>query len=294
MAFVAGYSPQESGTAALELATVLARSTGQELVVAVVVASPHLTLDPDVDEASVKVLTAWGEAALERARATMPDDVRGRFVVRHARSIPAGLDEVVAEHDGTALVLGSSDKGHLGRISLGSITGRMMHGAGVPLAVAPRGYRGDPGARIVRVTVAYDGADGAAHLLDAAWRWAAEIGAALRAVSFAVQTTPVLVPMGVAPETEDLVTQQAVRRWRDSLASDLAGLEPHGDLRPGPLEVGAGSSWRDALESVDWVRGDLLVVGSSSSAPATRVFLGSRASKILRHAPVPVMVVPAA
>jgi Universal stress protein family len=34
------------------------------------------------------------------------------------------------------------------------------------------------------------------------------------------------------------------------------------------------------------------VVGSSSAAPAARVFLGSRASRIIRHAPVPVVVVP--
>jgi nucleotide-binding universal stress UspA family protein len=44
---------------------------------------------------------------------------------------------------------------------------------------------------------------------------------------------------------------------------------------------------------VDWSDGDLLVVGPSSSAPAARLFLGSRASKIVRSAPVPVYLVPA-
>jgi nucleotide-binding universal stress UspA family protein len=34
------------------------------------------------------------------------------------------------------------------------------------------------------------------------------------------------------------------------------------------------------------------VVGSSASGLVARVFLGSRASKIVRHSPVPVMVVP--
>jgi nucleotide-binding universal stress UspA family protein len=34
------------------------------------------------------------------------------------------------------------------------------------------------------------------------------------------------------------------------------------------------------------------VVGSSMTGPAARVFLGSRASKILRHSPVPVVLVP--
>jgi nucleotide-binding universal stress UspA family protein len=36
----------------------------------------------------------------------------------------------------------------------------------------------------------------------------------------------------------------------------------------------------------------VLVVGSSSIGPIARVFLGSRASRIVRHSPVPVIVVP--
>jgi len=36
----------------------------------------------------------------------------------------------------------------------------------------------------------------------------------------------------------------------------------------------------------------VLVVGSSSIGPVARVFLGSRATKIVRHSPVPVVVVP--
>jgi nucleotide-binding universal stress UspA family protein len=36
----------------------------------------------------------------------------------------------------------------------------------------------------------------------------------------------------------------------------------------------------------------VLVVGSSSIGPVARVFLGSRASKIVRNSPVPVVLVP--
>jgi nucleotide-binding universal stress UspA family protein len=34
------------------------------------------------------------------------------------------------------------------------------------------------------------------------------------------------------------------------------------------------------------------VIGSSESGPVARVFLGSRAAKIIRHTPVPVVIVP--
>ena len=56
--------------------------------------------------------------------------------------------------------------------------------------------------------------------------------------------------------------------------------------------IGHGESWDEALEDVEWDEGDVLVVGSSSIGPIARVFLGSRAAKIVRHSPVPVVVVP--
>ena len=47
------------------------------------------------------------------------------------------------------------------------------------------------------------------------------------------------------------------------------------------------------MDRLDWNRGDVLVVGSSSSSHLlTRVFLGSSAAKIVRNSPVPVIVVP--
>ena len=56
--------------------------------------------------------------------------------------------------------------------------------------------------------------------------------------------------------------------------------------------VGCGETWERGLEDVEWDDGDVLVVGSSSIGPVARVFLGSRATKIVRHSPVPVVVVP--
>jgi nucleotide-binding universal stress UspA family protein len=56
--------------------------------------------------------------------------------------------------------------------------------------------------------------------------------------------------------------------------------------------VGYGESWEEALEDIKWQDGDVLAVGSSASGPIARVFLGSRASKIVRSSPVPVVVAP--
>ena len=56
--------------------------------------------------------------------------------------------------------------------------------------------------------------------------------------------------------------------------------------------VGTGYEWREAVENVPWETGDMLLLGSGAAGQVAQVFLGSAASKILRHAPVPVMIVP--
>jgi nucleotide-binding universal stress UspA family protein len=55
------------------------------------------------------------------------------------------------------------------------------------------------------------------------------------------------------------------------------------------IAIGQGDDWEDALDDIDWAPGDLLVVGSSEAGPLARVFLGSQATKIIRHTPVPVI-----
>ena len=58
------------------------------------------------------------------------------------------------------------------------------------------------------------------------------------------------------------------------------------------LHTAKGADWGAAVASVDWADGDVLVLGSSSTHRLAQVFLGSSASKIVRHAPVPVVIVP--
>ena len=59
------------------------------------------------------------------------------------------------------------------------------------------------------------------------------------------------------------------------------------------LQVVTGNSWVDAIDAAEWQNGDLLAIGTSPSSGLARVFLGSHGSKILRHSPVPVLVLPA-
>ena len=235
-----------------------------------------------------------GSPSSTRPERSLPPDVEATFEVRQASSIPGGLLELAADVGASAIVLGSSSKGPLGRISLGSVTDRLVHSAPLPVLLAPRGYRAGPASRIRRVNIGYGGSTDAAHVAVAGARLAEALGASLRVVSFAVRP-PKRFYGGVEESADELVIDRWVARMKDALrqAGEAADAGRLGDRLARSLVVGEGVSWSKAIWDVDWSDGDLLVVGPSSSAPAARLFLGSRASKIVRSAPVPVYLVPA-
>jgi nucleotide-binding universal stress UspA family protein len=175
-------------------------------------------------------------------------------------------------------------------VTLGSVTTRLLHSSPIPVALAPRGFRAPVGARVTRVTAAFGGAGD--DLVVAAAGVAARVGAVLRLASFAVRPrAPYTVAVGRHAD------DSALREWvADIEVSQQEALDRVRDLPSVPPDcdavVGTGESWEDALEDIEWADGDVLVVGSSSIGPIARVFLGSRSTKIVQHAPVPVVVVP--
>ncbi len=262
MTLIVGYAPDGRGGAVLHLAAMLARSATEDLVVCAVVPSPWPGEPARVDGEYRGLLDDMARAALERARERLPGDVAAASLVHHARSAPAGLLEVAERREAAMIVVGTS-----GHPAIGSVTARLLHGSPVPVALAPHGFRSRPGARVERVTAAFGGAEG---LVDAAAAVAATLGAPLRIATFAV---PAHAPFAAG----------LADRWVPEIEA------PAGQA---PAVVGRGASWEEAIDDVEWRDGDVLVVGSSSAAPAARVFLGSRASRIIRHSPVPVLVVP--
>jgi nucleotide-binding universal stress UspA family protein len=291
---VVAYTAQDSGTSALELASVLSLSIDEPLLVAVVVTTPHAAGAPEfVDGDYLGPLKAWGQSVLDQAQANLPPGITATFEVRVASSIPSGLLDVAAHVNASALVLGSSSKGPLGRISFGSVTDRLAHSAPLPVLLAPRGYRRALSPRIRRVSIGLGGSAGFAHVAAVAAQVAQAAGANLRAVSFAVRP-PKRLFGSVEESADDLVIEQWVERTKNDLRAVLGDGDPAlAERLTRTLVVGEGVSWREAIGNVEWRDGDLLVIGPSSSAPAARLFLGSRASKIVRSAPVPVLMVPA-
>ena len=292
MTLVVGFSPDGRGKAVLHLAGMLARTADEDLLVCAVIPIPWPPSPARVDAEYRAHLDGTANDALDQARERLPADVPAAFLVHHARSTPAGLLDVAEQHDAGLIVAGSSSAGALGHVSLGSVTSRLVHSSPVPVALAPRGFRCRPDARVARVTAAFGGSGDADDLVVAAAGVTGRAGAALRLASFAVRPRPPYTS-GVGRQADEAMIGEWVR---DVEAAGRAALGKVGDLPAAPRDldavVGHGESWAEALEDVDWQEGDVLVVGSSTIGPVARVFLGSRASKIVRHSPVPVVVVP--
>ena len=292
MTLVVGYPPDGRGKGALGLGAMLARSGGDDLVICCVVPAPWVPGPARVDAEYREQLDRAADQALQSARASLPAGVRATTVRHNARSAAAGLIEVAEQHDARVLVVGSSSAGVFGHVTLGSVTDRLVHSSPVTLGFAPRGFRIGADATVRRVTIAFGGQADADALVLAAATVAAQVGASIRVASFAVWSRPSYVTrLGTDPE--DLVLDAWVEEVRTTARTILenAGLTDQvpQDL---PVEIGVGPDWGEAIEDVGWEAGDVVVMGSSELGPVSRVFLGSRATKILRHSPVPVIVVP--
>jgi nucleotide-binding universal stress UspA family protein len=96
----------------------------------------------------------------------------------------------------------------------------------------------------------------------------------------------------IEPAAEDLVVKEWVLKTRDGIAAQLEKARAATDQLDVEVVIGTGATWGDAVDAVGWTTGDMLVLGSGAAGPAAQVFLGSAAGRILRHAPVPTMIVP--
>ncbi|HSF98457.1 MAG TPA: universal stress protein [Ornithinibacter sp.] len=295
MTILLGFSPHQDDTGAVELACQLARSDQDAVHAVTVVPQAWPTAvagDTDRD------FRLWAEeegehsASLARDLLAEHPDVASEATWCSGRSVPQTLLDRAVELDAGLIVVGSGDEGPHGKVFLTSKTDRLLHSSSVPVAVAPQGYWAGPTARIDRATLGFRGDDATWSLLDRAAEICRRVDASLRLVTYAVRGRT------MRPNTisgaEDMVHQQWIRQARAELAEAVEHLHSLGFTDDQvSSEVAIGTSWGGAMDRIEWNRGDVLVVGSSSTSTLlSRVFLGSSAAKIVRNSPVPVIVVP--
>jgi nucleotide-binding universal stress UspA family protein len=292
MTVLVGLPRDERATAAVHLGVMIARSLDADLLVCTVVPPPWPPGMARIDAEYQEYLDRAAQEAIEQAQGMVPGDRPASFLVARARSTSAGLLEVAREHGARLLVLGSSTAGVLGRVAFGSVADRLLHSSPLPVVLGPRGFRCRADATVRRVTAAFGATDGADELVVAVAGVAARAKAALRVASFAVRPRTPLTA-GIGSRAEDAVA----REWAEDVErAQRAVLEQVERLprQPSALAaaVGYGSDWAGAIEDIGWDDGDILAVGSSTVGPLEHVFIGSRSSRIVRHSPVPVVVVP--
>ena len=284
---IVGYDPMTSDRAPINFGVAAARFTGAPLIIASASAAGDRPNAGQQDEDLV--IDASG--ALDQARRELePEGIPVECRELANTSAARALHETSEAEDAGLLVVGSTQRGPVGRVIPGSTAERLMHGAPCPIAIVPPGW--EAGAGLQTIGVAYVDTDEGREALRGAHALARRAGASLRVL------TAVKAGLAMYGETE---ARTAERRGRDFE-------EVEGELR-----VRAEDALRRATQALDGdvavevdafvedpadvlVRVsenvDLLVCGSRGYGPLRAVLLGGVSRRLTAEARCPVIVLP--
>ncbi|WP_432524172.1 universal stress protein [Kineococcus sp. SYSU DK006] len=270
--YVVAHDGGERGADALALGAVLAGSLAAELEVVLVVRTDDPFGQPYPPVGDVSGLVAeQGTRRLEADLARLPAGVVARAHVRTAASVPEGLLEAVAQLGAAAVVVGAD--GGVNPFGVGPVARALLHSAPVPVVLTAGA---PPTPRLEHLYVAVGTRPGAQLVLAEAEEAAERTGLPLHVVNLVQVDARSGAPGPALARVEELVA-----RTRERLGSERVG-----------VELGRGRTVQEAVGSIDWEPGGLLLVGSSRLARGRQTFLGTTAARMLRHVPVPVAVVP--
>lgn len=292
MTVLVGYLAGKCGHGPLNLALEAARALKTSLTVVAVVPKPWMTPSPArVDAEFASYANQLGSDSEREAReylATVGSGVEVSFVQVGSRTVGDGLLEAIEQTGAEVLVVGSSASGALGQVVLGSTTDWLLHASPVPVALSPRGYRGSRTGTLERITCAYSGTPESVRVVERVSALTADLDLPLRVVSYAIRGRT-MFPPEVGLHAEDSLLDA----WAEQLREITAKLKSDGIVGEDvELQVITGNGWDQALDATEWKDGDLLALGTTSRRSIKGVFLGSHGAKIIRHSPVPVLVLP--
>ncbi|MFV8320770.1 universal stress protein [Mycobacterium sp. 23] len=291
MTVVVGYRADKVGLSGLYLAAGIARTLHTSLTVATIVpkAWPAPSL-ARVDAEYEYWAAHLAENSADEARnylASLAGDLEVNYCHRAHRSVPSGLAEVVEEVGAEILVLGSLPSSGRVHMVVGSTADSLLHSSPVPVVISSPGYHSRTG-KLTRLTCAYSGIAQSVDVVRRSAAYAERMGVPLRVMTFAVRGRT-MYPPDVGLDAEDTILQA----WAEQARNILDSLKSDGVIgETVALRVVTGHSWLEALHRADWIDGEVLMLGTSPGGDIRRVFLGVRSGQIIRHSPVPVVVLP--
>ncbi|MBN9193410.1 universal stress protein [Microbacterium sp.] len=282
---VVGYTATKAGADAVALGSRLAVASGASLDLVLVLPNEERSVITPPDPGYERYLRGQAEQWLAGAADMVPASVEHREHVRYAESFAEGLTAVADEIGAALIVVGTAQGGARGRHTIGSTSTELLHSSDVPVVLAPKGSRKtDASAAVPRITVAVGTRPGAEALLQTAASLATSTGAAVRLLSLVTVDLPPTVDTGVIRLAGAAHADDVLARAKAELSADV----------PTEVVVARGDSIETAVRGIEWLPGELVLVGSSRLAQPRRLFLGSTAAKMLRELPVPMIVVPRA
>lgn len=296
MTIVVGFAPRHGDRHPLEFAATLARSADTDLLaVCVVPAGWPTATAAGTDREFQEYARYTGEHAVNEAEEILAEhcpDLRTQVRWVSGRNVPSTLLQVALDQDASMLVVGSGHSAPYGHLNLTTAANQLLHSSPIPVGIAVRGYLASDYARVTRATCAFRGDEVSRRTLQTTAEICQEVGSALRVATFAIRGRD-MYPSQLRTGSEEAVLESWIQEVETAQREAVEVLRER-DIAPDEIEtvVARGRSWVTALDSLEWQRDEVLVIGSSSAGLMTRLFLGSSGTKILRHSPVSAIVVP--
>lgn len=281
MRYIIGYAPSKYGEEAIALASALASTQDAELRIVHVLDKPAPADAAFIEERAVQETRAgWAHERLAEALLRVSDGVSATADVVFADSVAEGLIDAARDTDAALIIVSAARTGPLKRVAIGSVANALLHASPVPVALVPSGY--ERPSSITRMTAAIGSRQGAHTLLGVAVEAAARRQVPLRLLS--------LIALDFDESAEHEFALNAARTHaRIVLDEAVASVGTRTDVTS---TVAEGSTIENAVESLPWNEGEIVIIGSSRLAEHRKIFMGNTANKLLRALPVPLIVVP--
>jgi nucleotide-binding universal stress UspA family protein len=282
---IVGFDGSERGLDALMLGQTLTAPEGDLIVCCVHHLQP---LSARIDPTEPTIDHKSAQESVERATRMLKGGLTVAPMFLAGESAAKTLQGAAISGQADLVVLGSSHRGALGRVLLGSVTQETLHEALCPVAVAPVGFHDHSESnRLARIAVGHDVVEPTPDALCAGVELCEQTGADLLLVAVAEDAAvpdPARATMLYAE-----ITQARLRAAEQSVAEALTSV---------PESVSAASEVRDgdpAEQLLDVANdADLLVLGSHGRGTIGRLIMGSVCDRVVRAAACPVLVVPPA